>query len=62
MLDPINSSNRSHQEEGNSEFIDQNDPTFDYLRQGLNPWIRLVFSSTAEFAENSVNLGLKNQI
>jgi hypothetical protein len=30
-LDPIDSSTRSHQDEGNSRFIDPTDPAFDYL-------------------------------
>jgi hypothetical protein len=31
MIDLIDSSTRSHQDEGNSGFIDQIDPAFDYL-------------------------------
>jgi hypothetical protein len=35
MLDPIDSSTGSHQDKGNSDFIDLIDPTFDYLPDQL---------------------------
>jgi hypothetical protein len=35
MLDPIDSSTRSHQDEGNSRFIDLIDPASDYLPDQL---------------------------
>jgi hypothetical protein len=35
MLDPIDSSTRSHQDEGNSGIIDSIDSTFDYLPDQL---------------------------